>query len=105
MGIKDMLKREDFYIILRDTILEYAQIVLGKEVCCEYTPFDGGEPWVVNRILGFVSRVPSPRGVRVYMKSEYNVRGNLVKNFILLVALKILSASSFVYTYIFVAIR
>ena len=91
MGIKDMLRREDFYRILRETILNYARIVLGKEVRCEYNPFDGCEPWIVNRVLGFVSRVPVPHGLRVYMRSEYNVRGSFVKNLIGKVAVNIIT--------------
>lgn len=82
MGIRDMLKREDFYTILRNTIIEYTRVVMRMEVRCEYTSFEGSEPWVVNSLLGFVSRVPMPRGLRIYMKSEYNVRGNFLKNLI-----------------------
>lgn len=82
MGIKDMLLREDFYKILRETILEYAHTVLQRDIVCQYEPFEGSEPWYINSILGFVSRTPTPRGLRTYMKSEFNVRGSWVKNLI-----------------------
>ena len=91
MGISDMLVREDFYVILRNTIIEYARVVQGKEVRCEYSPFEGSEPWVVNSTLGFVSRVPAPRGVRTYMKSEYNVRGSFIKNLIGKIAVNVIA--------------
>lgn len=91
MGIKEMLYREDFYNILRDTIIKYARVVLGKNICCEYTPFEGSEPWLVNRLLGFVSRSPVPSGVGVYMKSEYNIRGSFFKNLIGKVAVYIIT--------------
>lgn len=91
MGIKDMLVREDFYKILRDTIIEYVQMVLGKKMRCDYVPFDGCEAWVVNSVLGFVSRKPVPYGVRNYMKSEYNVRGSIVKNLLGKVAVDLIT--------------
>ena len=74
-----MLLREDFYTILRETIIDYARTVLGKEVTCKYESFDGAETWCINATLGFISRVPTPEGVRTYMKSEYNVRGSVLK--------------------------
>lgn len=80
MGIKDMLIREDFYEILRETVIQYARIVLRQDVKCDYSPFEGAEAWYINSLLGFVSRIPVPKGVRTYMKSEYNVRGSWLKN-------------------------
>ena len=60
-----MLVREDFYKILRDTIIEYARNVLHTDIRCEYEPFETSEPWVINSALGFVSRVPAPDGVKI----------------------------------------
>lgn len=77
-----MLTREDFYRILRDTIIDYAHTVLQEDIKCEYEPFEDSEAWCINAALGFVARTPVPKGVRTYMKSEYNVRGSLVKNVI-----------------------
>lgn len=82
MGIKEMLLREDFYKILRETIVNYAQSVHQTEIRCEYEPFEDSEPWLINTILGFVSRTPTHDGVRTYMKSEYNIRGSFIKNII-----------------------
>lgn len=82
MGIKEMLLREDFYKILRETIVNYAQSVHQTEIRCEYEPFEDSEPWLINTILGFVSRTPTHDGVRTYMKSEYNIRGSFIKNVI-----------------------
>lgn len=92
MGIKDMLAREDFYKILRETILDYARTVLNKETVCEYDAFEGCESWCINTILGFVSRTPTPRGVRTYMKSEFNVRGSWMKNIIGKIAVDVITA-------------
>ena len=98
MGIKDMLVREDFYKILRETIIDYARIVLGKDVTCEYEPFEGGEAWSINSVLGFVSRTPAHWGVRNYMKSEYNVRGSWVKNHMGKIAVDVITAIPFIGT-------
>ena len=92
MGIKDMLAREDFYKILRETILNYAHIVLQKDIVCEYNAFEGCETWCINSTLGFVSRTPTPRGVRTYMKSEFNVRGSWLKNIIGKIAVDVITA-------------
>lgn len=86
-----MLTREDFYKILRDTIMDYAHVVLQKDVKCEYEPFEDLEAWSINSTLGFVSRIPVPKGVRTYMKSEYNVRGSIVKNVIGKVAVDVIT--------------
>lgn len=87
-----MLLREDFYKILRDTIMDYARAVLQKEIKCEYEPFDDSEAWSINATLGFVARTPVPKGVRTYMKSEYNVRGSIVKNVIGKAAVDVITA-------------
>lgn len=92
MGIKDLLTREDFYKILRDTILDYARVVYQKDIKCEYDPFEESEAWSINAMLGFVARTPVPKGVRTYMKSEYNVRGSIVKNLIGKIAVDVISA-------------
>ena len=86
-----MLVREDFYRILRETIIEYTRIVLHKDIKCEYEPFDTCEPWVINTALGFVSRVPAPGGVKTYMRSEFNVRGSRLKNLIGKTAVDVIS--------------
>lgn len=87
-----MLLREDFYKILRDTIIDYAHAVLQKEIRCEYEPFENSEVWCINATLGFVARTPVPKGVRTYMKSEYNVRGSIVKNVIGKAAVDVITA-------------
>lgn len=96
MGIKEMLVREDFFKILRDTIIEYAHTVLQLDIQCDYHPFAGGEPWCVNATLGFVSRTPAPKGVRLYMRSEYNVRGNIAKNIIGKIGVYLITAFPFI---------
>lgn len=87
-----MLEREDFYEILKNTIIDYSKNVLAKEACCGYEPFEGSEEWVINTALGFVSRVSASKGVRTYMKSEYNVRGNLLKNAMAKLAVDVISS-------------
>lgn len=86
-----MLTREDFYKILRDTIIDYARAVFQKNIKCEYEPFEDSETWSINATLGFVARTPVPQGVRTYMKSEYNVRGSIVKNVIGKVAVDVIT--------------
>lgn len=86
-----MLTREDFYKILRDTIIDYARAVLQKDIKCEYEPFEDSEAWCINAALGFVARTPVPKGVRTYMKSEYNVRGSIVKNVIGKIAVDVIT--------------
>lgn len=93
MGIKDMLKREDFYKLLADTVMNYAHLVLGKEA--EVTYDKGGsdqDEWAVNSLLGFVSRTPSPAGLKSLLKSEYNVRGSFLKNLLGKVAVEVVCA-------------
>jgi len=82
MGIKGMLLREDFYKILLGTIIDYTHKVLHREVRCSYEPFVDADEWYINSALGFVSRNPTPKGVKTYMRSEYNVRGSLWKNIV-----------------------
>jgi len=98
MGIKDMLVREDFYNILRDTIIGYARMFLHKEIQCEYEPFEGADAWRINSELGFVSRTPSPKGLRTYMKSEFNVRGSWLKNLIGTIGVDVITTFPFIGT-------
>ncbi len=86
-----MLTREDFYKILRDTIIDYARAVFQRDIMCEYEPFEDSEAWSINAALGFVARTPVPKGVRTYMMSEYNVRGSIVKNVIGKVAVDVIT--------------
>lgn len=79
MRLADMLLREDFYEILKNTTEAYFRQVLGKEALFSYEKHAGCEKLIVNGKLSFISQVPAPAGLRQFLLAEYNVRGSKLK--------------------------
>lgn len=76
MKIDAMMRREDFFEILRQTVEKYYRDVQGREGRLTYSPQPGSQKLVVNGRLNFISPVPVPPGVRLYLSGEYNLRGS-----------------------------
>lgn len=79
MRLADMLLREDFYKILRDTVTDYYFRVHGQEIIFSYQKERSCEKLLINGKLGFVSRFPAPTGLRRFLLAEYNIRGSCLK--------------------------
>lgn len=79
MGIDDMIKREDFYKILQETIIDYYFKVRHLKVRCSYEPFDGGEELRMFYFGSMVCRARKPKGARGYLNAELNIRNSLWK--------------------------
>ena len=77
MRIKEMILREDFYNILKNTMVNYYHEVEGREVIFSYEKIEG-QSLIINTTLGFISTFPAPTGLRTFLLSEYNVRGSLL---------------------------
>lgn len=78
MRISEMILREDFYTILQDTIIDYYKEVLGTDALFSYDKGEGTR-LIINSRLGFICPTPAPKGLRVFLLSEYNIRGNIIK--------------------------
>ena len=78
MRIQEMLFREDFYPILKETVERFFSEKAGESVNLSY---DSGEGLhlIINSKLGFISTFPSPKGLREFLLSEYNIRGAFLK--------------------------
>lgn len=74
-----MIKREDFYRILLETLLEYFSVVRHKEITCQYDSFDGGEELRIFTKGNVVCRPQKPKGARNFFNAEYNIRNSLWK--------------------------
>ena len=79
MNIAGMIKREDFFNILQNTLTYYYRDIKNKDVAVSYSPFDGCEALCIYPFLGFISRRIVPRGARTYLYSEYNIRNSKLK--------------------------
>ena len=79
MDIASMLKREDFYTILKNTLCTYYRRVYNSEIRVEYYPFDGSETLYIFSRLSFIARKKVPSGAKEFLYSEYNIRGNRLK--------------------------
>ena len=78
MRLAEMIRREDFYNILRDTVIEYFPLVHSREIDFSYEKMNG-ERLIVNGKLGFISRFPAPSGLRKFLLAEYNIRSSKLK--------------------------
>ncbi len=78
MRIKEMIQREDFYDILKNTMVKYYREVEGRDVSFSYEKIDG-QSLIINTTLGFISTFPAPPGLRTFLLGEYNVRGSSLK--------------------------
>lgn len=74
-----MLVREDFLIILKNTIENYFQSVYNKDIEFSYENFDNSDCVVINKQLSFVTKTKAPASLWRHLNSEYNVRGNWIK--------------------------
>lgn len=79
MGIDGMLEREDFYKVLQETLIKYYAEVRHKIVNCSYEPFEEGEELRLFSIGSLVCRANKPKGARVFLNAELNVRSSLWK--------------------------
>lgn len=79
MGIEDMLRREDFYKILQETIVDYYAKVRHQFVQCSTTPFENGEELRAFYFGNMVCRAHKPKGARGHLNAELNIRGSLWK--------------------------
>ena len=82
MVISQMVKREDFYNILNNTVSAYYRDVYGKEVCLSYEKADGCDKLYVNEQFGFIAPFPAPKGLKTFLLGEYNIRGSAVKRIV-----------------------
>lgn len=80
MKIDAMMRREDFFEILRQTVEKYYREVWGKEGQLAYSPLPNSQKLVVNGKLNFISPTPVPPGVKIYLAGEYNLRGSGLKH-------------------------
>lgn len=78
MRLAEMVAREDFYKILRDTVTEYFSLVHNRKIDFSYKKTKG-DRLIVNGKLGFISRFPAPSGLRKFLLAEYNIRGSKLK--------------------------
>ena len=78
MRIAEMIRREDFYTILEDTMNTYFRLVRNADAAFSYEE-GRGEKLIINAKFGFISRFPAPRGLLTFLNGEYNIRGNFVK--------------------------
>ena len=78
MRIKEMIQREDFLVFLKNTMEKYYREVRGIDVSFSYEKING-QCLIINTTLGFISPFPTPRGLRTFLLSEYNVRGSSLK--------------------------
>lgn len=78
MRIREMIQREDFYAILKNTMEEYYREVRKREITFSYERIQG-QSLVINTTLGFICAIPAPSGLRTFLLGEYNVKGSLWK--------------------------
>ncbi len=78
MRISEMLKRENFYSIFEKTLIVYYHEVKGVDINFSYKRRQG-QKLIINSKLGFISSYPAPDGLRTFLLSEYNIRGNIIK--------------------------
>lgn len=74
-----MIKREDFYGILKDTIESYCSEVRDKRASVSFIFEDGKENFRVYKLGGIVSRPNKSRGALEFLLAEYNIRTNWLK--------------------------
>ncbi len=79
MDLRSMIEREDFFNILAATVITYYKEAYNKDVLFCYSPCEGCEPLVVNKMLSFISRKPMCKGLYDFLDSEYNVRTSISK--------------------------
>ena len=79
MDIGSMIKREDFYGILKDTIESYCSEVRDKRASVSFIFEDGKENFRVYKLGGIVSRPNKSRGALEFLLAEYNIRTNWLK--------------------------
>lgn len=79
MGIDEMIRREDFYRILQETLVEYYAKVRHVAVSCSYEPFEGGEELRMFYYGSMICRAHKPKGARKYLNAELNIRSSLWK--------------------------
>lgn len=79
MKIDAMIKREDFFRILSDTITEYFSSVKGQHIRFEYKKVKGLQALVINQKFSFICCVPVPAGLKKSLFEEYNIRGSRLK--------------------------
>lgn len=82
MIISQMIKREDFYKILRETVIAYFRDVHKKDVEFSYNKASGYQKLYVNETLGFISAYPAPKGLRKFLLGEYNIRSSKLKRLV-----------------------
>lgn len=79
MGIEEMIKREDFYKILQETLVDYYSRVRHQIVRCSCDPFEDGEELRVFSVGSLVCRSRKPSGARTFLIAELNVRSSAWK--------------------------
>lgn len=79
MRIEQMIEREDFYEILRKTVCEYFKNVRCESVDFTYTKKENCDCLVINPKFSFVAKSPLKKGIREFLKNEYNIRNSFAK--------------------------
>lgn len=74
-----MLEREDFLSILKNTIEDYYRVVHSKDIRFSYDRYEGSQIIIINKLMGFVTKVPVPLVLFKHLNSEYNIRGSFSK--------------------------
>ncbi|MEA4894592.1 MAG: phosphotransferase [Oscillospiraceae bacterium] len=82
MNISAMLEREPFYDVLFETTRRYFLQVHGVAVNVGFYKKADCKKLYLYRLLSFVSSKKITKGMKEFLCSEYNIRGNILKYFI-----------------------
>ena len=80
MQINEMIKRENFFQILQDTIKDYFYQVRNQEIYFSYKPFNGSEKFRIYTLGSIVCREEKTLGTKQFLFSEWNIRKNYLKH-------------------------